>query len=108
MSEQSKYNMDQWENMNPVEILQDIRKHTNSAQEDAAEYRKMAGEAYTASIDRMVEALREMIGEEISTAILMEEVYGCDSMNFIGEMFQVDADVRKAAEEATASEEVAE
>ena len=39
--------------------------------------------------------------EEISTADLIIEVYGeSDSLEYMGEMFQVDADVHRAAEKA--------
>ena len=101
MSEQINLNMEQWENMNPAQILQDIRKHDNSSRPDALEYRKMAGKAYRSSIDRLVEALQEMIDEEISTAELVSEVYGENIlMEYMGEMFQVDADVHKTAAKA--------
>ena len=101
MSEQINLNMEQWENMNPAQILQDIRKHDNSSRADALEYRKMAGKAYRSSIDRLVEALQEMIDEEISTAELVSEVYGENIlMEYMGEMFQVDADVHKTAAKA--------
>ena len=101
MSEAIYNNLEHWENMNPAEILQDIRKLGNSSRADAVEYRKMAGKAYLASIDRLIQALQEMVDEEISTADLIIEVYGeSDSIEYMGEMFQVDADVHKAAERA--------
>ena len=59
------------------------------------------GEAYQAAIDTMVQALQEMIGEEISTARLMNEVFGdYNDRSVYYELFDVDNDVRKAAEEA--------
>lgn len=101
MSEVINNNLEQWEHMNPAEILQDIRKHGNSSRADAVEYRKIDGKAYRVSIDRLIEALQEMVDEEISTAELIIEVYGeSDSLEYMGEMFQVDADVHKAAEKA--------
>ena len=101
MSEAIYNNLEHWENMNPAEILQDIRKLGNSSRADAVEYRKMAGRAYLASIDRLIQALQEMEEEEISTADLIIEVYGeSDSLEYMGEMFQVDADVHRAAEKA--------
>ena len=101
MSEANNNILEHWENMNPAEILQDIRKLGNSSRADAVEYRKMAGKAYLASIDRLIQALKEMADEELSTADLIIEVYGeSDSLEYMGEMFQVDADVHRAAEKA--------
>ena len=101
MSEANNNILEQWEHMNPAEILRDIRKLGNSSRTDAVEYRKMAGKAYLASIERLIQALQEMVDEEISTADLIIEVYGeSDSIEYMGEMFQVDADVHKAAERA--------
>ena len=55
--------------------------------------------AYQAAIDRMVQTLQGMIGEEISTAQLMYEVFGeYNDRSIFNELFDVDNDVRKKAE----------
>ena len=94
-------NKKNWECESPAKILQDIHKLKNSKEEHAAEELKTARAAYREAIRKMVDALKEMEGEEISTARLMNEVFGeSGSRDFLYELFQVDQDVRKAAEKA--------
>ena len=100
MTEQNRNN-NKWENDNPAKILHDIQKLKNSKEEHAAEKLKTAQAAYRKAIRKMVDTLKEMEGEEISTARLMNEVFrGSGSREFFYELFQVDQDVRKAAEKA--------
>ena len=90
-----------WENDNPAKILQDIRKLKNSREEPAAKELKTAQAAYQNSIHKMVDALKEMEGEEITTAMLMEEVFGpYGSREFFDELFDVHRDVWEAAGKA--------
>ena len=59
------------------------------------------GETYQAAIDKMVQTLQGMIGAEISTARLMEEVFGdYNDRSYFYELFDVDRDVRRIAEES--------
>ena len=82
-------------------ILQKIHRLERSTADGAQAELKEAQAAYQSAILRMVDALKEMEGEEISTVQLMDEVFGAaNGRDCFDELFQIDQDVKEAAQAA--------